>query len=166
MNFKRLEEYSKNKPIPRCIWFRSVLHLEKQMVWHMYNCLLRKWWWLHHLWHMKCTAQSMRNVFQGVVLCWQEEAEQHFPSFSWLISLIAAYIVTFFLKTIVTAGGNKIKCNFTSKEGGGLKGSRHSISVLKRGMRNHRCVSAQCPCWCTEPFFGWWLWLNLNWAQE
>lgn len=130
------------------MWFRNVLHL------HTYGCLLRKWWQPHHLRHMKCTTQSMRNVFQRVVLHWQGESEQHFPSFSWLISFIAVYII--FLKkkknVIVTAGGNKVKCSFTSKEGGGLKGSLPSISILKCGMCSHRYVSPECPHRCTEPF--------------
>lgn len=49
-------------------------------------------------------------MFQGVVRRWQEEAEQHFPFFSWLLSLIDAYIVTCFQKqVIVKASGNKFK---------------------------------------------------------
>lgn len=71
---------------------------------------------------MKSTKQSTRNMFQGVVHRWQEEAEQHFPFFSWLLSLIDAYIVTCFQKQVtVTASGNKFKCSFTRKEKNKIK---------------------------------------------
>lgn len=104
----------------------------------MYSSLLRKWWQPRHFRLMKSTKQSTRNVFQGVVRRWQEEAEQHFPFFSWLLSLIDAYIVTCFQKqVIVKASGNKFKYSNAvlpekkkKKKKCGLKGSLPFISIL------------------------------------